>query len=173
MSLVDKQRELDKVFVDGVVPDLYTILNDNARAWHYTIGNRREQRKSIRDSVCRLSRALANGGYATISALGGFYTLSIGDGEALEGYSPSIPISAYIVGLPVIDFGPATSYHLPIPVIGDKKHWRRDLARSMARSTDPNEWTYAPVSMYLDRGVSQGAALYFKPAARTKEGQYT
>lgn len=168
------------------MPSIYSLLDSDARGWPYYEGDRVKQRKSIRDHVRSIKQTLANGGYATISATGGKFTLSIGDGHTLSGYSPHVILAAYLAGVPVLDFREVSRMidivRLPLPVIGgssglmsnNSKFRLRDIEHDMDRLGPdyPSHASYVPLSLYLQKAKQVGASIHYYPSKRSKENHY-
>ena len=167
-------------------PSLYSILDDEARGWWYhkklrkqgeIAEARRRERKSITDHHKQLVKALANGGYATIAQGGGQFSLSYADGAYVTGYSYRLVATAYIVGLPVLDWRHCDDVigitRLPLPVIGDSKFSVQDMERDRLRPDYPSPFSYVPLAQYLSMAQDVGATVHHYPSSRTKSGQYT
>ena len=93
---------------------LYSILNDDAKAWWYhiklrgdgdVVEARRRERQSILDKVASLREALDNGGFLSIGR--GGWSLNMSRHHRLSGYESDIdfPIAqaCILLGIPILD----------------------------------------------------------------------
>jgi len=187
MTVNDRCARIDDVlhsYADEK-PSLYSVLDKKAREWWHhkrlrkwgeTQAAREAERRSIRDTVGWLKKALENGGYATISMTGGKYTITMGDNSNVSGYDESLIIAAYLVGLPVLDWRGATDageiMRMPMPVIGNCKYKRAKLAEDKLKPGYPGAFSYISLQEYFYRAKQIGAVIYWRPTLRSKMGHY-
>jgi hypothetical protein len=161
----DKNARLDAILSGKETPSLYAILDEDARAW-WANTTREKQRHSIREHLRVLKDGLANGGYATISQSGGVYTISYSDNAYIQGYGWRLVASAYLAGIPVLDFRPVESASaivaMPMPVIGDSELKVRDveLDAKLRGNDPPQALDYVMLGTYLEMARRLGATLH-------------
>lgn len=185
--VTERLQRIDKVLSGDEVPDLYSLLHQDARSWWYHAQLRRrgeldearvKEREQVREQIKSLRLALENGGYATIARSGGNYTLTVGDGHTVSGHNERIIISAYLVGLPVLDFRSVDDVgaimSMPMAVIGDQSHWHDNIADDMKRLGDkyPTSMSYVYLADYFQRAIAIGATIHHAPTKRTRDNHY-
>ena len=163
------EQDLDNLLYHSYTnekPSLYKVMNDKAKNW-WANTTRVKQRATIKENVRALREARKNGGYAVIAALGGHYTIVVGDDHQWSGGRgwESLIAIAYLVGLPVIDFRPATTLPRPMPIIGNTKHGLDCLAKYDAR-------VYVPLAEYIQQAKQGGATILMRPQLGTLNNHY-
>lgn len=173
----DKNKELDSVLYGDVTPSLYSVLDKGARKWWYheklrkngdPINARGRERQSIREHVRQLKKALANGGFATISQSGGTYSITYSDNGSVSGGFWRLVASAYLAGLPVMDWRDVQSglaiMQLPMPLIGDCKFKQQAMADDIERLGDryPTLMSHVPLARYMEMAEKLGATIHLR-----------
>ncbi len=185
--ITERSQRIDRILSGDEVPDLLSLLRQDARRWWYhaqlrSRGEvdeaRKRERDQVRDQIKELRLALVNGGYATIANSGGTYTLTVGDGHTVSGHNERIVLSAYLVGLPVLDFRNVDDIGaiitMPMPVIGNAMYWRDSIINDMARLGDryPTSMSYVYIADYFERAKAIGATIHHAPTKRTRDNHY-
>ncbi len=190
MTYADEREQRMNSILLGLAdekPSLYSVLDEKARSWWYhkelrekgqVTEARKRERKAIRDSIRTIKLALENGGYATISQSGGTFTINYGDGCNVSGYDESLVTSAWLAGIPVVDWrfveSSADIISMPMPCIGNSNIYTDKMQDDIDRLGDdyPSAYSYVPVHDYIQRAMQVGASLHYAPTHRTKNNHY-